>query len=210
LTAIIAVCLVVLCAIACAQGEFAEAEAHSRQESAIWHEFGNRAFLARSLSRLGAAVLAQERLGDAAGLLAEALAIAESCGDMRGISCAHKELGYLALKQAAFDTARRHWRTAVDLAWHVRDRPHLLVALDALIGLATILANENDVERAVELLTLVRRAAHIDHGTEAQAERLLAALGDRLAPASFAAAQARGHQLELGAMVAAVLAEGKT
>jgi hypothetical protein len=30
-------------------------------------------------------VLAQERLGDAAGLLAEALAIAEICGDMGGI-----------------------------------------------------------------------------------------------------------------------------
>ena len=98
--------------IASAQGQFAEAEAHFRQELAFWHEFGNRALLSRSFSRLGAAVLAQNRLSDAAGLLAEALTIADACGDSHGIALAHKELGYLALKQGALDTARRHWRTA--------------------------------------------------------------------------------------------------
>jgi predicted ATPase len=203
----IAECLELLSEIAYAQGQFAEAEAHIREELAIWHEFGNRALLARSISRLGAAVLAQNRLSDAAGPLAEALAIAKRCGDPHGISHAHNQLGYLALKQGVHDAARRHWHTAIDAAWHVQDRPQLLVALDALIGLATLLANENDVERAVELLALVRGAASIDRRTETQAEQLLAELEARLLPASFAAAQARGRELELGAAVAAVLAE---
>jgi tetratricopeptide (TPR) repeat protein len=197
----------VLGEIACAQGQFAEAEAHVRQELAIWHEFGNRALLARSISRLGAAILAQNRLSDAAGLLAEALAIAEGCGDSHGISRARKELGYLALRQGALEMARRHWRTAVDLAWRVRDRPHLLVALDALIGLTTLMAQVGDVERSVELLTLVRPAATIDRRTESKAERLLAELESRLSPDCFAAAQARGRALQLDATVAAVVAE---
>jgi predicted ATPase len=203
----IAECHELLGEIAYAQGEFAEAEAHARQESAIWHEFGNRALLSRSISRLGAAVLAQDQLGDAAGVLAEALAIAEGCGDPHGISRAHTQLGYLALKQGALDTARRHWRSALDVAWHVQERSHLLVTLDALIGLATVMGQAGDAERAVELLVLVRSAARIDRRTETQAEQLLAELEPRLSPASFTAAQARGQALELGAAVAAVLAE---
>jgi tetratricopeptide (TPR) repeat protein len=200
-------CLEVLGEIAYAQGQFAEAEAYFRQQLAIVPDLGYRELLSWSYSRLGAAVLAQDRLGEAATLLADALVIAEGCGDGRGISCAHTELGYLALRQGALDTARRHWRTAVDVAWRVQDRPHLLVTLDALIGLATLMANQNDVERAVEMLALVRSAARIDCRTETKAERLLAELEARLSPARFAVAQARGRALELGATVAAILAE---
>jgi hypothetical protein len=89
----------------------------------------------------------------------------------------------------------------------VQDRPHLLVTLDALIGLATLTAQASDAERAVEVLTLVRSAARIDRRTENTAEQLLAELEGHLSPARFAAAQARGHKLELGATVVAMLAE---
>jgi predicted ATPase/class 3 adenylate cyclase len=208
LTSTVAESQEVLGEIAYAQGRFAEAEAHVRQEVAIWHEFGNRALLSQTYSRVGAAVLAQDRLGDAAGLLAEALAIAENCGDPHGISRAHKELGSLALRQGALEVARRHWRTAIDVAWRVQDRPHLLVALDALIGLATLMAKENDVERAVELLTLVGGAASIDRRTENTAEQLLAELERRLSPGRCAAAQARGRALVLDAVVETILTEG--
>jgi len=203
----IAECQELLGEIAYAQNQFAEAEAHFREELAIWHEFGNRALLARSISRLGAAVLAQNRLSAAAGLLAEALAIALGCGDAHGISRAHTQLGYLALKQEALDRARRHWRSALDVAWRVHDRSQLLVTLDALIGLAILMGQAGDTERAVELLVLVRSAARIDRRTETQAEQLLAELEARLSPARFAAALARGRALKLGAAVAAMLAE---
>lgn len=200
-------CQEVLAEIAYGQGQFAEAEVHFRQQIAIQGNLGYREQLSWGLSRLGAAVLAQGRLGDAAGLLAEALAIAESCGDPRGIARAHKELGYLALKQGAHDTARRHWRTAIDIARRVQDRPHLLIMLDALLGLATLMAQADNVESAVELLTLVRRAASIDYHTATRAEQQLAELERRLSPAGFATAQARGRGLELAATVAAVVAE---
>jgi predicted ATPase/DNA-binding XRE family transcriptional regulator/Tfp pilus assembly protein PilF len=201
-------CLELLGEIAFAQGQFAEAEARFRQQLTIVPDLGSRTLLSWSLSHLGAAVLAQDRLSEAAELLAEALAIAEEREDQRGLARAHNQLGWLALRQGAPDTARRHWRIAVDMAWRVQNRPHLLVALDALIGLATIQANQNDAERAVEVLTLMRSAASIDHRTESQAEQLLAELEGHLSPARFDAAQARGHKLDLGATVAAMLAEG--
>ena len=56
-------------------------------------------------------------------------------------------------------------------------------------------------------LALVRGAASIDRQTETKAERLLAELEARLPAARFAAAQARGRVLELGATVAAILAK---
>jgi tetratricopeptide (TPR) repeat protein len=203
----IAECQELLGAIAYAQGQFAEAEARFQQELAILRDQGYRERLSWSLSRLGAAVLAQERLSDAAGLLAEALTIAEGWGDPHGIARAHTQLGYLALKQGARATASQHWRTAIEVAWHIQERSQLLVTLDALIGLARVMGQAGDAERAVELLALVHSAAHIDRRTEAQAEQVLAELDARLSPARFAAAQARGRALELGTAVAAMLAE---
>ena len=79
-----------------AQGRFSAAEAHARQELAIWHEFGNRAYLSLNSARLGAAVL------------------------------------------------------------------------------ATLVAQADNVERAADLLTLVRRVACSDRHTQTQAEHVLA------------------------------------
>ena len=189
------------------QGQFAEAEAHFRQQIAIIRDLGYRERLSWSLSRLGAAVLAQDRLGEAAELLAEALAIAEECEDQRGIARAQKELGYLALKQGAPNLARQQWRTTVDLAWRIQDRAHLLITLDALIGLATLMAEAGDGEQATALLALVHSAARIDRHTQTRAEQSLAELEARLPADRFAAAQARGRARELGAAVAALLAE---
>lgn len=200
-------CLELLGEIASAQGQFAEAEARFRQQIAIVPDLGSRELLSWSLSHLGAAVLAQDRLGEAAELLAEALVIAEECEDQRGLARAHNQLGWLALRQGAPNPARQHWRTAVDMAWRVQNRPHLLVILDALMGLAILMGQAGDGEQAVELLALVHSAARIDCHTETRAEQALAELEARLSSASFAAAQARGRALELGATVAAMLAE---
>ena len=82
----------------------------------------------------------------------------------------------------------------------------MLVTLDALIGLATLMAIENDVEQAVEVLALVRGAARIDRRTETKAEQLLTELEARLSVAQFAAALACGRALELGATVSKILA----
>ena len=89
----------------------------------------------------------------------------------------------------------------------MQERSHLLVTLDALIGLATLMAQAGNAERAVELLALVRSAARMDRRTETQAEQVLAELGARLPTTRFAVAQARGHKLELNTTVAAILAE---
>jgi len=206
----IAECLEVLGENAYAQGQFAEAEARFQQELVLVRDLGYREPQSRSYAHLGMAVLAQKRLNDAAELLAEALTIAEGCGDPGSISRAHNQLGYLALTQGAPDTARQHWRTAIDVARRIQDRPQLLVTLDALIGLATLMVNVDNVERGTELLTLVHRVATIDRRTATKAEQMLADLEGRLSPARFTAAHTRGSALALDATVVAVLAEGAT
>jgi hypothetical protein len=89
----------------------------------------------------------------------------------------------------------------------MQDWSQLRAALDALMSLATLVAKDHNRERAVEVITLVRSAARIDHRTETKAERLLADLERHLSPNRFAAAQARGQALQFDAMVAALLAE---
>jgi hypothetical protein len=80
--------------------------------------------------------------------------------------------------------------------------------LEPLMDLAILMASVADEDWSVELLTLVRGVASIDRRTETKAERLLAELEERLPVARFAAAQARGRALELGATVTTMLAEG--
>jgi hypothetical protein len=81
--------------------------------------------------------------------------------------------------------------------------------LDALIGLAALLAQVGDTDRAVELLALVHLLSRIDHHIQIRAEQLLADLQTRLSEVRFAALQARGKALQLGDVIAALLAEGE-
>jgi tetratricopeptide (TPR) repeat protein len=203
-------CFNLLGQIAYAQGQLEEAEAHFRQELAIVRDLGHREFQSWCLSRLGAAVLAQGRQADAAGLLAEGLALAESSGDPQGMAYTHNQLGELAFKQGARDTARQHWRAALEMARRMQGREQLLVILNALMGLATLLTAEGAAERAIELLTLVRRAATIDRRTETKVEQQLAGLEASLPAGQFTAAQARGRARELEATLAEILAESRS
>jgi predicted ATPase/class 3 adenylate cyclase len=192
--------------IACVQAQLEAAEGYYDEALALYRDLGHSTHQSRLLSKLGGAVLTQGQLARTAELLAEALAIAERNADQRGIARVHAQLGYLAFEQRALATATQHWRTCLDIGLRVRDRQQILVTLDALIGLSALMVEAGDPEQAVELLTLIRRAASIDRHTQTRAERTLADIEASLAPGRFAAAQARGRLLELDAAVAGALA----
>jgi tetratricopeptide (TPR) repeat protein len=189
-----------------AQGSHTRAEACFSQQAEVLRDLGNRELLSLSLSQLGGAVLAQGRTDDAVVLLAAALATAEACGDTPAIALAHKEHGYLALQRGDDEVAAQHWRLALTLASGTPDRQHLLVMLDALLGLTMLMARTGDTERAVETASLVQQAARIDRYTQTRAETMLAELAGRLPQDRLTRGVEHGKALEFGATVTALLA----
>jgi tetratricopeptide (TPR) repeat protein len=194
------------------RGETLEARRHFEEALTLFRAIGEIQGTSDQLMDPGRVAYTLGDYDEGRRLLEESRTIQQAVGLKNTIlNCACQELlGEIASAQGQFAEAEARFRQqlVILLAWRVQDRSHLLVTLDALMGLATILANENDVERAVEVLALVRAAARIDRRTETKAEQVTTDLEARLSPARFAAAQARGRALELGATVVAILAEG--
>jgi len=75
----------------------------------------------------------------------------------------------------------------------------------AVVGLGSLLAREEEPERAVELLALALHHPATDQVTRDRAQELLAGLESTLPPEAFAAATARGQTLDLEEVAAEML-----
>jgi predicted ATPase/DNA-binding SARP family transcriptional activator len=139
----------------------------------------------------------------------EALARSRDMHDDFTILEAHERLGRLALALHDPETAAGHYRQALEIAVE----PHFDMWLredvfspDLVAGMAALLAPA-DEKKAVELAALSRYHPSSREETRDRAQRLLDHLQAGLAPAAFAAAQARGRARDLEATVRELLAE---
>jgi DNA-binding SARP family transcriptional activator len=82
------------------------------------YEVDDPALHARALLALGSALVhgVRGRDGEGAGILLEAIEMAERVGDPASGAQAHRELGYIELLRGRYDRAERWLRTAVSLA----------------------------------------------------------------------------------------------
>ncbi len=190
----IARCLGNLGNVAAMLGEYAEAKRLFQQGLRFFKEIDNRWGMAACLGNLGNVV---DELGEheqAIRLHQESLAIYKEIGDRGGISARLSSLGIDLYGLGEFRKAKEYFFEALTIAMDV-----LLadVALEALVGMVTILMEEGEKEQAVELV------AHILHHPSTQlcvrgrAESLLSELEPQLDPQTFAAAQERGKAREL-------------
>jgi hypothetical protein len=79
------------------------------------------------------------------------------------------------------------------------------LALDILMSLARLSAEDGDVARALELLAFVLHHPASEQQTRDQAEPLRAELAQRTSADALHAAEARGRALELDELAAQVL-----
>jgi DNA-binding SARP family transcriptional activator len=94
------------------------AVASLRQAVAQAYEANDPSLQARALLALGSALVhgVRGRDGEGAGVLLEAIEVAERIGDPAPGAQAHRELGYIELLRGRYDRAERWLRTAVSLA----------------------------------------------------------------------------------------------
>ena len=79
---------------------------------------------------------------------------------------------------------------------HRIDMQAVTVALEGLVGMATLLTKEGEKERVVELVAYVLHHPASSGKTEERAEQLLSELESQLPPQAFAMAQERGRARE--------------
>jgi tetratricopeptide (TPR) repeat protein len=111
-----------------------------------------------------------------------------------GVAAAENDLGYMALTVQDNDSAVRYFQSALGNAMPIRAWK---VVLNSVIGLATILADRGDLERAAELAAMTAGHLSVDSQTADRAARLLNRIKIDLWPDLLAEAEARGRGLRL-------------
>jgi hypothetical protein len=117
-------------------------------------------------------------------------------------------LGYVVLRLNNRPQAQHYIRENLQIA---AETGMFLPQMTALTGMALLLADQGDKERAVELYTLALQNGHVANSRwfEDVVGRHIAAISQTLPPEVVAAAQARGKARNLQATLKELLAESE-
>src|SRR5262249_50585877 len=136
--------------------------------------------------------------------LQQALSLSEGFGHEFTIGLHYTWRGIIALDERNYASARPLLRRALQAYWGGYKR-HMLPY--PLVNIVRLLAEQNDNDKAVEILGVLHRHPLTFGRTNTVAEALSDQLKLRLEPERFAAAWTRGEERELGAVVVELLAE---
>jgi DNA-binding SARP family transcriptional activator/predicted ATPase len=201
-----AACLHNLSTVAYLQEDYDEAQRLRQETLDICRQIGYRWGIANSLKSLGDVA---RRLGEhaqAMRYLQESLALLEE-GDRRSQAYTLNSLGTVAHTMGESQESRQYFQRALEAAMEIKE-PAL--ALDILMSLAKLAAEDGDVVRALEILAFVLHHPACEQQTRDQAEPLRAELAQRISTDALNAAEARSRALELDELAAQVLNQKAT
>jgi predicted ATPase/DNA-binding SARP family transcriptional activator len=122
----------------------------------------------------------------------ESLVYGRRANDRKSMAYALDSLGGLALQQKELAQARACYLEALETAIEIDLTP---VAVDTLCGIAELLAMQNQIGQAIELLAFVTHHPAIDQQTRSKAENLMANMVEKLSPDEMTNCRERGkHQ----------------
>jgi tetratricopeptide (TPR) repeat protein len=187
-------------------GQYEQARTQVSASLAPFREYGDQREIGESLFALGSVALAEEAYAEAWQLLEESVAVLRQTGRRDDIGRVLATLGYAACKLGQFPQAGRHLYEALRTAAEIRAFIPLLLALP---GLALLLADRGEEERAVELYALASRYPFVANSRwfEDVAGKHIATVAATLPPDVVAAVQERGRARDLEATVAELLVE---
>ena len=160
--------------LANAQEELAAARTYYEESQLIFKEINHKPGQAATLGNAGVVVM---RLGDlvaARQLHEESLILKQALGNRRSMSFSYINLGEVNDLLGEFDAARRAFHEALRLTMAIQAQP---LALDALVGIAGLLLQDAQPDKAVRLLQLACRHPASSRETQEKAGKRLAALG---------------------------------
>jgi tetratricopeptide (TPR) repeat protein len=161
--------LISLGRVALAERAFAEARHWFSEGLAIREAMGDGRGIGLCLRYLGDIATALGDHGEAQRLYQESLARFKAIGDQAGATTSLLiKLGYTALALHQQPASRSTFFEALREAWAIRATPE---TLDALAGIATVLAEDNP-SQAYALATLVARHPAVTQESKARAETL--------------------------------------
>jgi len=183
------------------RGEFAEARRSYLESLSLCDEIGDRHGKAVALANLGETAHAMGEHEQARRFLMEALSIHREDGDRASVAGSLSALGSVAREMGDRKEARRHLQEALRVAVEVDLLP---VAMEALTGLAALLADAGEGEKALEVLAFVTGHPATEKRTAEQARALAEEVAATLPSAAVAAAQERGRHRSLPEVMAEV------
>ena len=176
-------------------GRYQEARVSAGEALALSKASGHPFDLGISLGVLGRAALAEGAYAEARRLLAESLDAYRQAGRLDMVAIA---VAILACAERGLDQRARAWEH-VHQALRVPFAGELGVSTHALPVVALLLADEGQVERAVELYALVSQSPLVANSRwfDDVAGKHIAAAAEGLPPGGVAAAQERGRARDL-------------
>ncbi len=189
-------------AAARALGEYTEAQQLLHESLALARETGDRYDAATALNQLGLVAYALGEYAQAQRLLRDSIALFKEIGDRWSMAGTLDDLGKVSFALSAYDEAKRYFLEALKTAIEAQTVP---LALDTLVGLATLLSREGTIERALELLAHVLNHPASMKETRDRAERLRAEWEAQLTPQQVEAVQARAQARTFKAIVEEIL-----
>jgi predicted ATPase len=184
--------------IALAIGNVVEAQQFYRRSLTLRKQIGHRWGQAYALIQLGRTSAAMQQTSEAKQLFLEGLASARETGHWWGILIALIELGNVTTARGEYDEAREYFHEALTKA---NAAPF---ALDALLGMAELLARTGERNAAVRLLAFTARQPALHCSAQDKAEHLVQTLFDARDSAAARAWQ-EGKSLTLAEAIAYAL-----
>ncbi len=171
---------------------------------AIFQALGNRWGLQTAYGLIGSLKYEQTDYEAAKHWYHQALLQAEAFGHSHSISQDNTALGIVAIHQQNYRAARRYLRKGLEVCWAAYKRRMWPVPM---VVIARLFAEQNETDKAVEVLAVVHKHPISHPGTDEIMLPLLDSLKTKLEPERFSAAWRRGEGRELSAVVTELLAE---
>jgi predicted ATPase/DNA-binding SARP family transcriptional activator len=164
-------------------GEYRAAKKLLQESLEIRQEIGNRRGMAGSLNSLGYVLYLLGEYEAARPLLEQALAIRQEIGYRRGIAISLNYLGGVAGALGQLSESKQYFHEALKTVMDIRAIP---LALDILVGLATTLVQEGNIEQGLELLRFPLYHSATAQEVRDKAQQLLTNLESSFSPEKIA------------------------